>query len=86
MNCSAQSRKDRGSACYDREALESRKEHKLEDNAVDMAATILDCRQDRHRGRWARTYRDLSVRQVRRTPTLGLYPKDMKRPPVIIML
>ena len=26
--------------CYDRKALESRKEHKLENNAVDMAAVI----------------------------------------------
>ena len=28
------------SVCYDREALESRKEHKPEDNAVDMAAAM----------------------------------------------
>jgi len=39
-DCSAESPKGRRSVCYDREALESRKEHKPEDNAVDMAAAI----------------------------------------------
>src|ERR1700746_2386956 len=34
-DCSAESPKDRRSLCYDGEALESRKEHKPEDNAVD---------------------------------------------------
>src|ERR1700719_13262 len=37
-DCSAESPKGRRSLCYDREALESRKEHKPKDNAVDMAA------------------------------------------------
>jgi len=37
-DCSAESPKDRRSLCYDREALESRKEHKPENNAVDIAA------------------------------------------------
>lgn len=37
-DCSPESPKDRRSLCYDREALESRKEHKPADNAVDMAA------------------------------------------------
>jgi hypothetical protein len=37
-DCSAESPKDRRSFCYDREALESRKEFKPENNAVDMAA------------------------------------------------
>src|SRR5712692_3610132 len=32
--------KGRRSICYDREALESRKEHKPEDNAIDMAAAM----------------------------------------------
>src|SRR5438876_9968708 len=36
-DCSAESPKGRRSVCYDREALESRKEHKPEDNAVGMA-------------------------------------------------
>ena len=36
-DCSAESPKGRRSLCYDREALESRKEHKPEGNAVDMA-------------------------------------------------
>jgi hypothetical protein len=35
-DCSAESPKGRRSVCYDREALESRKEHKPEDNAIDM--------------------------------------------------
>lgn len=39
-DCSAESPKDRRSVCYDREALESRKEHKPEGNAVDMAAAM----------------------------------------------
>jgi hypothetical protein len=37
---SAESPKGRRSVCYDREALESRKEHKPEDNATDMAAAM----------------------------------------------
>src|SRR5438132_7340901 len=39
-DCSAQSPKGRRSLCYDREALESRKEHKPENNAIDMAAAM----------------------------------------------
>jgi hypothetical protein len=39
-DCSAQSPKGRRSLCYDREALESRKEHKPKDNATDMAAAM----------------------------------------------
>src|ERR1700719_5440267 len=40
FDCSAESPKGRRSACYDREALESRKEHKPEDSAIDMAAAM----------------------------------------------
>jgi len=36
-DCSAESPKGRRSVCYDREALESRKEHKPQNNAIDMA-------------------------------------------------
>ena|SRR5215469_866156 len=39
-DCSAESPKDRRSVCYDREALESRKEHKPANNAIDMAAAM----------------------------------------------
>jgi len=39
-DCSAESPKGRRSICYDREALESRKEHKPEDNAIGMAAAM----------------------------------------------
>jgi hypothetical protein len=39
-DCSAESPKDRRSLCYDREALESRKEFKPNNNAIDMAAAI----------------------------------------------
>src|SRR5712675_1489419 len=39
-DCSVESPAGRRSVCYDREALESRKEHKPEDNAIDMAAAI----------------------------------------------
>jgi hypothetical protein len=39
-DCSAESPKGRRSVCYDREALESRKEHKPEDNALGMAAAM----------------------------------------------
>src|SRR5207247_2795434 len=38
--CRVKSPNGRRSVCYDREALESRKEHKPEDNAVDMAAAM----------------------------------------------
>lgn len=37
-DCSAESPKGRRSICYDREALESRKDHRPENNAIDMAA------------------------------------------------
>jgi hypothetical protein len=40
FDCSEESPKGRRSICYDREALESRKEHKPENNAVDMAADM----------------------------------------------
>ncbi len=39
-DCSAESPKGRRSICYDRQALESRKEHKPEHNAIDMAAAM----------------------------------------------
>jgi hypothetical protein len=39
-DCSAESPKGRRSVCYDREALEARKEHKPKDSAMDMAAAI----------------------------------------------
>jgi hypothetical protein len=39
-DCSAESPNGRRSVCYDREGLESRKEHKPENNAVDMAAAM----------------------------------------------
>ena len=39
-DCSAESPKGRRSFSYDREALESRKEHKPENNALDMAAAM----------------------------------------------
>jgi hypothetical protein len=40
VDCSAQSPQGRRNVCYDREALESRKEHKPKNNAMDMAATM----------------------------------------------
>jgi hypothetical protein len=40
FDCSPESPKDRRSLCYDREALDSRKENQPEDSATDMAATI----------------------------------------------
>jgi hypothetical protein len=39
-DCSAESPKGRRSVCYDREALESRKEHKPENSAMDMATAM----------------------------------------------
>jgi hypothetical protein len=39
-DCSAESPKGRRSVCYDREALESRREHKPEDSAVGMATAM----------------------------------------------
>jgi hypothetical protein len=40
FDCSAESPKGRRSVCYDREALDARKEHKPADNALDMAAAM----------------------------------------------
>ena len=40
FDCSAESPKGRTSVCYDREGLESRKEHRPENNAMDMAADM----------------------------------------------
>lgn len=40
VDCSAQSPKGRRSVCYDREALEARKEHKPKNSAVDMARAM----------------------------------------------
>ena len=39
-DCSAESPKGRRSVCYDREALESRKKHKPENSAIDMAVAM----------------------------------------------
>ena len=39
-DCSAESPKGRRSLCYDREALEGRKEHKPKNSAMDMAAAM----------------------------------------------
>lgn len=40
FDCAAESPKDRRSLCYDRRALESRKEHKPANSAMDMAAAM----------------------------------------------
>ena len=40
FDCSAESPKGRVSVCYDREALESRKEHKPKSSVLDMAAAM----------------------------------------------
>ena len=40
FDCSAETPKGRTSVCYDREGLESRKEHKPKTTAVDMAAAM----------------------------------------------
>lgn len=40
FDCAAESPKGRRSVCYDREALESRKKHKPETSAMDMAAAM----------------------------------------------
>jgi hypothetical protein len=39
-DCSAESPRGRRSLCYDREALDARKEHKPKDNAIDVAAAM----------------------------------------------
>ena len=39
-DCSAESPTDRRNVCYDREALDARKEHKPKDSAQDMAAAM----------------------------------------------
>src|SRR4030088_2228874 len=40
FDCSAESPKGRTSVCYDREGLESRKEHKPKNTAMDMATAM----------------------------------------------
>ena len=40
VDCSAETPSGRRSVCYDREGLESRKEHRPQDSAVDMAAAM----------------------------------------------
>jgi hypothetical protein len=40
FDCSAETPNGRRSLCYDREALNSRKEHKPKDTAIDMAAAM----------------------------------------------
>jgi len=40
FDCSVESPRGRRSVCYDREALEARKEHKPEDSAMNMAAAM----------------------------------------------
>ncbi len=40
VDCAAESPKGRRSVCYDREALESRKEHAPQNSAVDMATAM----------------------------------------------
>jgi len=40
FDCSPESPKGRTSLCYDREALDSRKEHKPKNSAIDMAAAM----------------------------------------------
>src|SRR5688572_31451069 len=40
FDCSPESPKGRTSVCYDREGLESRKEHKPKNNAIDMATAM----------------------------------------------
>ena len=40
MDCSAESPKGRRSVCYDHEALESRKKHKPENSAIEMATEM----------------------------------------------
>jgi len=39
-DCSAESPKSRRNVCYDREGLDSRKEHKPENSAIDMATAM----------------------------------------------
>src|SRR6266702_1173380 len=40
FDCAAETPKDRTSVCYDREGLESRKEHRPKNTALDMAAAM----------------------------------------------
>ncbi|MEX1240568.1 MAG: DUF4256 domain-containing protein [Cyclobacteriaceae bacterium] len=51
-DCSGESPKGRRSVCYDLEALESRKEHKPKNNAIDMAAAmgVLLLTEEEYRG------------------------------------
>ena len=49
FDCSEQTPVGRTSLCYDREALESRKEHKPESSAIDMAAAMgIELEREQH--------------------------------------
>src|SRR5437763_15112707 len=61
FDCSPESPKDRRSFCYDREALDSRKENKPKNNALDMAASMgIEILSEEQ-------YRDLQSRQIEGT-------------------
>ena len=56
--CSAESPAGRRSICYDREGLESRKEHQPTDNAIDMATAMgIELLTEEQ-------YRELQLRQI----------------------
>lgn len=76
FDCAAESPKGRRNVCYDREAMESRKEHRPENNAVDMAASM--------------GIQLLTEKEYRRLQELGNFDSKtsswLKTPPVIRQL
>jgi Protein of unknown function (DUF4256) len=81
-DCSAESPKGRRSVCYDREALEARKEHKPKNSAMDMAAAMgveLLTEQEYQETRWSALLRSplrtcFRISQRRKYPKTSLGP------------
>ncbi len=61
-DCSAESPAGRRSTCYDREGLDSRKEHKPEHNAIDLATAIGIELLDEEQYRWLQSLGDFDLK------------------------
>jgi hypothetical protein len=71
VDCSAQSPKGRRSVCYDRAALDARKEHKPKDSALDMAEAMGSelLTEEEYRALQARGQFDTTTSSWVKTPT-----------------
>jgi hypothetical protein len=79
-DCSAESPKGRRSVCYDREALESRKEHKPEDSAIDMATAMGIELLTEEQYRELQKLGNFDTKTSSRDKTTSQYQKTRRRP------